>query len=70
MGGSTCLIFRSKHRIELTEDLLQRLPGNVGQHIQSPSMRHSKDKGIHAKTTAAINDLVESWDEHLCMGVR
>ena len=50
---------------ELREDLFQRFAANVGQNVESATMRHSHDDRFDAQFTRLVDDGLHGRDEHL-----
>lgn len=44
---------------------MKRLAANVGQDIESPSVRHSHDDGLDAEARGGVDDLLHRGDQDL-----
>jgi hypothetical protein len=57
--------FRSEGVLEFVENNAGRLLQEIGQHIQSPTVRHAHDDLQNAKAGATLKDRVEREHEGL-----
>ena len=50
---------------ELREDLVERLPADVGEDVEAPPVRHPHDDALHAELGRLVDDGLHGGDHHL-----
>src|SRR5437764_7662961 len=48
---------------ELTEDLARALRHDIGQHVQTPAVRHGEDNLIDTLLARSFNREIQKWDQ-------
>src|ERR1700744_5160382 len=51
--------------LELVEQRAMRLAHHLGQHVETAAMRHADDDFLYAEIAAALDDLLQRWDQRL-----
>lgn len=60
-----CLILDRRDSLELCEDLTKRLVDNIGQNIQSSSMRHANDYFLGSELDETVHAALHTGNERL-----
>src|SRR5215475_9349343 len=63
--GTFDLVRRRRTAFEFVEQRAVRFAHHLGQNIETTTMRHSETDLLHPEIAAALDDLLESWNQRL-----